>query len=77
MKELDLAEQPIMIKLHIQKKYFDKNRTIVPAFYGFWINDKEIKSDEIAFETNKKNKGIIMTIAFILSAIGIFSLLKF
>ena len=69
--ELKIAHEPIIIKLNIQKKYFSQGKNMVPAFYGLWINNKEIKSDQDGFETNKRNRTIFLSIASSLSSIGI------
>ena len=70
LTELETAQEPIIIKLNIQKKFFSQEREIVPAFYGFWINNKEIKSDQNGFESNKRNRTIFLTIASVLSILG-------
>lgn len=45
-------------------------------FYGFWINDKKIKSDKAGFESNRRNRKITMIIGIILSLTGIWLVIK-
>jgi uncharacterized membrane protein len=71
LKEIKMASNPIMIKINIQKKFYNESRVIVPAFYGFWINNKVIKSAEDGFESDKFDRGILITIGMILSVFGV------
>jgi len=76
LTELEISYEPIIIKLNLQKKFLKQDKEIVPAFYGIWINNKEIKSDQDGFESNKRNRTIFLSIASIMSFIGIGLVIK-
>lgn len=69
--EIEKAEKPINVGLTISKNFFDLERSIIPAFYGFWINGKEIKSNEQGFQSNKRNRRIMPIVGSIFSLAGL------
>lgn len=75
MNKLESTKRPVLIELDIQKSFFDKNRAIIPAFYGLWINDDEIKSNEEGFKVNRDNRRIMLIMGAILSIGGLILLI--